>query len=47
MLESDSKVENCLSCGKRIEHVMGSCRNCGTERPAMSKGIPAPNLPFE
>jgi hypothetical protein len=25
---------------------MGSCRNCGTERPAVSKDTPALNLPL-
>ncbi len=29
-----SEVQSCLNCGKQIEYVMGSCRNCGTERPA-------------
>ena len=51
MIATDSKVENCLNCGKKIEHLMGSCcRNCGTERPAVSKdtfGPAALNLAFE
>ena len=46
MIATDSKVENCLNCGKKIEYVMGSCRNCGTERPAVSKDTPALNLPL-
>ena len=28
-----SIVENCLNCGKENQYTMGSCRNCGTERP--------------
>jgi predicted RNA-binding Zn-ribbon protein involved in translation (DUF1610 family) len=28
-----SIVENCPNCGKENQYVMGSCRNCGTERP--------------
>jgi hypothetical protein len=32
---------------KKFEYVMGSCRNCGTERLAVSKDTPALNLPFE
>jgi hypothetical protein len=28
------KFEDCLNCGKEIQYVMGSCRNCGAERPA-------------
>jgi predicted amidophosphoribosyltransferase len=52
MIATDSKVENCLNCGKKIEHLMGSCcRNCGTERPAVSKDTFGPaaalNLAFE
>jgi hypothetical protein len=38
---------NADNCGKKIEYVMGSCRNCGTERLAVSKDTPALNLPFE
>ena len=50
MIAVDSEVQNCLNCGKKIEHVIGSCRNCGTELPAVSKdtfGPAALNLPFE
>jgi hypothetical protein len=28
------KFEDCQNCGKEIQYVMGSCRNCGAERPA-------------
>ncbi len=28
-----SIVENCPNCGKENQYAMGSCRNCGTERP--------------
>ena len=29
-----SKAPNCLNCGKQLEYVIGSCRNCGAERPS-------------
>jgi len=32
-----SEVQDCLNCGKQIEYVMGSCRSCGAERPAVYK----------
>jgi predicted ATP-dependent serine protease len=32
-----SEIQDCLNCGKENEYVMGSCRNCGTERPAIYK----------
>ncbi len=28
---------DCLNCGKEIQYVMGSCRNCGAERPSIYK----------
>jgi predicted amidophosphoribosyltransferase len=28
------EFKECVNCGKHIEYVMGSCRNCGAERPA-------------
>jgi predicted amidophosphoribosyltransferase len=37
---TESKVESCLNCGKQIDHVMGSCRNCGAEKPADLKDNP-------
>ncbi len=40
----DSKVESCLNCGKKIEYVTGSCRNCGTERTAEFKDTPGSKL---
>jgi predicted amidophosphoribosyltransferase len=27
------EFEECVNCGKEIQYVMGSCRNCGAERP--------------
>jgi hypothetical protein len=32
--EDGIKFEDCQNCGKEIQYVMGSCRNCGAERPA-------------
>lgn len=26
------EFKECVNCGKEIQYVMGSCRNCGTER---------------
>ncbi len=40
MIRTDLKVESCANCGKQIEYMMGSCRNCGTERPSDSKDTP-------
>ncbi len=33
-LEDYLKFEDCRNCGKGVQYVMGSCRNCGAERPA-------------
>jgi len=32
--ENGLKLEDCRSCGKEIQYVVGSCRNCGAERPS-------------
>jgi predicted ATP-dependent serine protease len=34
MTTTTAEFQDCLNCGKQIEYVMGSCRNCGAERPA-------------
>jgi predicted amidophosphoribosyltransferase len=31
------EFEECVNCGKEIQYVMGSCRNCGAERPSVHK----------
>ncbi len=33
-LEDGLKFKECVNCGKEIQYVMGSCRNCGAERPS-------------
>ncbi len=37
MTMTTPELEECENCGKEIQYVMGSCRNCGAERPSVHK----------
>ncbi len=37
MMTTTPEFEECVNCGKEIQYVMGSCRNCGAERPSIHK----------